>query len=75
MIVNLMRVIGAILGWMLLAWQPGKDLSDGKFILEIQGISLYSYSNNSSNNKNNNLLFNFTLKKTSEEKNRSKVMS
>ncbi len=29
-IVNLMRVIGAILGWMLLAWQPGKDHSDGK---------------------------------------------
>lgn len=27
-IVNLMRVIGAILGWILLAWQPGKDYSD-----------------------------------------------
>ncbi|CAB4030344.1 Hypothetical predicted protein, partial [Paramuricea clavata] len=23
-----MRVIGAILGWILLAWQPGKDYSD-----------------------------------------------
>ena len=25
-IVNLMRVIGAVLGWLLLAWQPGKDM-------------------------------------------------
>ena len=27
-IVNLMRVIGAILGWILLVWQPGRDHSD-----------------------------------------------
>ena len=30
MIMNLMGVIGAILGWILLVWQPGGDHSDGK---------------------------------------------
>ena len=33
-IVNLMRVIGAVLGWLLLAWQPGKD-SDGILSLSL----------------------------------------
>ncbi len=41
---NLMRVIGAILGWMLLAWQPGKDHSDGTYLSQPAHPNLYIYT-------------------------------
>lgn len=31
-IINLMRVLGSVLGWILLAIQPSKDYMAGKFV-------------------------------------------